>query len=95
MNLKERHQLRNISELNFEHEKLKKSVANSGTDEKQRKLKQYNLELTRDCKVKTKLLDSLKQELKSKEKYIAEKEGEIKTLQHGLLKLQKDLRLDK
>jgi hypothetical protein len=39
MNLKERHMLRNISELNFEHEKLKKSVANSGTDDKQRKLK--------------------------------------------------------
>jgi hypothetical protein len=64
MNLKERHLLRNISELNFEHEKLKKSVASSGTNEKSLKLKQYALELTRDIKVKTKFLDNLKNELK-------------------------------
>ena len=39
MNLKERNLLRNISELNFEHEKLSKSVQASGVAEKTTKLK--------------------------------------------------------
>ena len=95
MNLKERNLLRNISELNFEHEKLSKSVQASGVAEKSIKLKKQALEMTREIKIKSKVLDNLKQELRQKEKHINEKEGEIKNIQHALLKLQKESRLEK
>ena len=95
MNLKERNLLRNISELNFEHEKLSKSVQDSGVAEKTTKLKKQALEMTREIKIKSKVLENLKHELRQKEKHINEKEGEIKNIQHALLKLQKESRLEK
>ena len=66
MNLKEHNLLWNISELNFEHEKLSKSVAASGVGEKSTKLKKQALEMTREIKIKSKVLENLKHELRQK-----------------------------